>query len=88
MTALRFYSVSFKFRRLFPLSQYDLPTHGPGILPFPRQVPLPTSVTNGQSPSDELEDAGPPVDPSAGSLARKSMSVEQIALNPEVDYTK
>jgi len=79
---------SFKFRRLFPLSQYDLPTHGPGILPFPRHVPPPASATNEQPPGDGLQDAGPPVGPGTGSLERKSMSAEQIALNPEVDYTK
>src|ERR1700722_367967 len=29
---------SFKFHRLFPLSQYDLPTHNPNVLAFPRAV--------------------------------------------------
>ena len=86
----RAYSVSFKFRRLFPLSQYDLPTHGPGILPFPRHVPeAPPAPVIGERPSgDELKDASLPVSAGTGSWTQKSMSAEQVALNPEVDYTK
>ena len=82
----RAYSASFKFRRLFPLSQYDLPTHGPGVLPFPRYAPEapPASVINEQPSGNELKDPAT----SARSWTRKSMSAEQVALNPEVDYTK
>lgn len=79
---------SFKFRRLFPLSQYDLPTHGPGVLPFPGHVPPPASSINGQPRDCELSGSAQAVDPSTRSWTRKSMSAEQIALNPEVDYTK
>lgn len=83
-----FHIVSFKFRRLFPLSQYDLPTHGPGVLPFPRHVPPPASAINGQPPSDEPKDAVSTANSCTGFFTRRSMSAEQIALNPEVDYTK
>ncbi|KAF9653076.1 nagb/rpia/CoA transferase-like protein [Thelephora ganbajun] len=81
---------SFKFRRLFPLSQYDLPTHGPGVLPFPRHIPEapPAPLINGQPLVDEFKDAMFPVSISTGSWTQKSMSAEQVALNPEVDYTK
>ena len=90
MTIFRVYSVSFKFRRLFPLSQYDLPTHGPGVLPFPRHVPEapPVPAVDEQPSGGELKDAASPVGPGTGSWKRKSMSAEQVALNPEVDYTK
>jgi len=90
LAIFRVYSASFKFRRLFPLSQYDLPTHGPGVLPFPRHVPEapPAPVINGQPSGNELEDAASPGRTSPRSWARKAMSLEQVALNPEVDYTK
>jgi translation initiation factor eIF-2B subunit alpha len=90
LTIFRVYSISFKFRRLFPLSQYDLPTHGPGILPFPRHVPeAPLAPAINEQPSGgEPKDAVSPGSTGTGSWMRKSMSVEQVALNPEVDYTK
>ena len=90
LAIFRVYSVSFKFRRLFPLSQYDLPTHGPGVLPFPRHVPeAPLEPLINERPScDELKDATLPASTGTGSWTQKSMSAEQIALNPEVDYTK
>lgn len=90
LAIFRIYSVSFKFRRLFPLSQYDLPTHGPGVLPFPRHVPEapPVPVISGQPSGDEPKDAGLAAGTGTGSWTRKSMSAEQVALNPEVDYTK
>ena len=90
LTIFPVYSLSFKFRRLFPLSQYDLPTHGPGVLPFPRHVPEapPVPVINEQPSDNKLDDAVSPAGTDTGSWKRKSMSAEQVALNPEVDYTK
>ncbi|KAH7889721.1 nagb/rpia/CoA transferase-like protein [Phlebopus sp. FC_14] len=57
---------SYKFHRLFPLSQYDLPTHNPSILAFP----LTTANENVS------------IEPST------NMTHEQIACNPDVDYTR
>jgi len=81
---------SFKFRRLFPLSQYDLPTHGPGILPFPCHVPETplTPPIDGGSTCDEPQHASLSVSTGTGLWTQKRMSAEQVALNPEVDYTK
>ncbi|OJT15877.1 Translation initiation factor eIF-2B subunit alpha [Trametes pubescens] len=78
---------SFKFHRLFPLSQYDLPTHNPNILSFA----TPPSAEQGSAsasaaPAASTKDSGnlgrssPP--------AERAMTQEQIARNPGVDYTR
>ncbi|EIW60487.1 IF-2B-domain-containing protein [Trametes versicolor FP-101664 SS1] len=82
---------SFKFHRLFPLSQYDLPTHNPNILSF--ATPPSTAQSAGQgsasataAPVASTKDSGnlgrssPP--------AERAMTQEQIARNPGVDYTR
>ncbi|KIJ17384.1 hypothetical protein PAXINDRAFT_112327 [Paxillus involutus ATCC 200175] len=75
---------SYKFHRLFPLSQYDLPTHNPGILAFPltSASSSPNSLQN-KNPSIRTanENASPPEQ-------SRSMTHEQIACNPDVDYTR
>lgn len=79
---------SYKFHRLFPLSQYDLPTHNPGILSLPSLPQKPVSSgatslgasatgTNGKSSDGWLEKP-----------STKTMTAEQIARNPDVDYTR
>ncbi|KAF8559550.1 nagb/rpia/CoA transferase-like protein [Imleria badia] len=71
---------SYKFHRLFPLSQYDLPTHNPNILAFP----LPSSsAPQNNNPSIRTSDENklmhePP----------RTMTHEQIACHPDVDYTR
>lgn len=79
---------SYKFHRLFPLSQYDLPTHKPNILSFPltaTTTPHPTdsvSLDNQQVSTAEQN---------ASTLTHSQtryMTQEQIARNPDVDYTR
>ncbi|OBZ75740.1 Translation initiation factor eIF-2B subunit alpha [Grifola frondosa] len=87
-----FYAVaeSYKFHRLFPLSQYDLPTHNPGILAFPsspQQSPAGDNVLPpGTSSSPVAIADGTPAP--AGILSERTMTAEQIARNPFVDYTR
>ncbi|KAI0709099.1 nagb/rpia/CoA transferase-like protein [Earliella scabrosa] len=78
---------SYKFHRLFPLSQYDLPTHNPNILSFttpsgrsPGQEGVPSTAT-----SDATKSADADV---SSSRTERAMSQEQIAKNPGVDYTR
>ncbi|KZS89889.1 nagb/rpia/CoA transferase-like protein [Sistotremastrum niveocremeum HHB9708] len=91
---------SYKFHRLFPLSQYDLPTHTPNILSFPR-APASSSAPGLGSPSASytaaLAAAAPPPTPARGLSstnlghpppASASMTSDQLARNPEVDYTR
>ncbi|KAI0721685.1 nagb/rpia/CoA transferase-like protein [Cerioporus squamosus] len=80
---------SYKFHRLFPLSQYDLPTHNSNILSFP----TPTGQSAGQddAPSYATPDAttkGPVRPETSSSSTERAMSQEQIAKNPGVDYTR
>jgi len=77
---------SYKFLRLFPLSQYDLPTHNPHILSFPSHVPE-------THPSNFIPSSPRPAAPTrtystAGLFVSPSMNPEQIIKNPEVDYTR
>ncbi|KAF8921334.1 hypothetical protein CPB85DRAFT_1210285, partial [Mucidula mucida] len=84
---------SYKFHRLFPLSQYDLPTHNSKLLSF--SVPQgrahrnssakpPTTLPGsslGSSAAAGVKDSDPP--------ASIKISQEQIARNnPDVDYTR
>ncbi|RPD66042.1 nagb/rpia/CoA transferase-like protein [Lentinus tigrinus ALCF2SS1-7] len=80
---------SYKFHRLFPLSQYDLPTHNPNILSFP--TPTARSAGHGDAPSSAIPDAttkGPVYPETSSSSTERAMSQEQIAKNPGVDYTR
>jgi len=91
---------SYKFRRLFPLSQYDLPTHTPGILSFPQSTQLSDAeiIDTGPAPL-VLEDTSKlqpgsmdrlltPAFLPQTSFVQHTMTSEQIAKNPDVDYTR
>lgn len=73
----QFFFCSYKFHRLFPLSQYDLPTHNPALLA--PSLPLSSSAAGSvRSPTKKSD----PV------LSLK-ITQEQIAQNnPDVDYTR
>jgi len=60
------------------------------VLPFPRHVPeAPLApLMNEKRPGDELKDGSLAVSTDTGSWTQKRISAEQVALNPEVDYTK
>jgi translation initiation factor eIF-2B subunit alpha len=62
---------SYKFHRLFPLSQYDLPTHHSGILSF-------AHPTNWRASEPAQSTKASP---------QRTMSSEQMDRNPDVDYT-
>ncbi|KAK7693575.1 hypothetical protein QCA50_003144 [Cerrena zonata] len=82
---------SYKFHRLFPLSQYDLPTHNPSILSFP-SLPPRSSVTQptgaGVFPQLTKDEVNGTPSISSSSLKQRAMSSEQLAKNPDVDYTR
>ncbi|KAJ4487988.1 hypothetical protein J3R30DRAFT_3281197 [Lentinula aciculospora] len=73
---------SYKFHRMFPLSQYDLPSHNPGVLSFP-QTPSarahPASSGLSSESSSILSDNGSPIKITQEDIARN---------NPDVDYTR
>jgi translation initiation factor eIF-2B subunit alpha len=82
---------SYKFHRLFPLSQYDLPTHNPGILSFPRTTRSPsdlTALSPSHSVSQQHETTTNPKDSPSTVLMPLNMTPEQISRNPDVDYTR
>lgn len=75
---------SYKFHRLFPLSQYDLPSHNSKILAFPRPYlskppqSLDTSTESSSTSVDNQSDLIPP-----------RITQDQISQNnPDVDYTR
>ncbi|KAF8486487.1 nagb/rpia/CoA transferase-like protein [Gautieria morchelliformis] len=89
---------SYKFHRMFPLSQYDLPTHTDEILCFPVPTntrPLRPGLTLTKSSARNVINS-PPAAPSqsaagieyASTMTRSSLTEEQLKCNPEVDYTK
>lgn len=85
------YLCSYKFHRLFPLSQYDLPTHNPSILSFPRTVPSPSVLTAPLSSSVSHQPEKTVIKNSSSTsalLMPLSMTSEQISRNPDVDYTR
>lgn len=84
---------SYKFHRLFPLSQYDLPSHNPNIFAFAqplRPYPRGHTVQNSAS-SPDLPHAtrGNPDEGYIESLSAVEITQEKIRLNnPDVDYTR
>ncbi|KAH7871881.1 hypothetical protein F5879DRAFT_798874 [Lentinula edodes] len=73
---------SYKFHRMFPLSQYDLPSHNPGVLSFPQALSARARPASSGLPSE-----------SSSSFSSNSspikISQEDIARNnPDVDYTR
>ena len=94
---------SYKFHRLFPLSQYDLPTHTPETLTFPKPVVTSRRPNIGttarpsvisKTPEDKTIAPVPTPAPekkesAAGKrMPARTISEEDLALNPEVDYTR
>ncbi|TCD69721.1 translation initiation factor eIF-2B subunit alpha [Steccherinum ochraceum] len=80
---------SYKFHRLFPLSQYDLPTHNPSILSFrPPQVTAAPSSPSGVSPDHQNEAINGTSSATPAAPSSRTMSADQIACNPDVDYTR
>ncbi|KAI0646961.1 nagb/rpia/CoA transferase-like protein [Trametes meyenii] len=80
---------SYKFHRLFPLSQYDLPTHNPNILSF--TTPTPRSAGHDDASSSgapAVLPAGSANEGASSSRTERAMTQEQIAKNPGVDYTR
>ena len=79
---------SYKFHRLFPLSQYDLPTHNPNILSFP--TPTARSAGPDDAASSNTSDIvkQPTSSRTSSSSIERAMNQEQIAKNPGVDYTR
>ncbi|KAI0695898.1 hypothetical protein BC835DRAFT_1344410 [Cytidiella melzeri] len=84
---------SYKFHRLFPLSQYDLPTHTPTILSFPPLLGQSVAardtlsgVSIGAPAAPEQETLS--LEKASGVSAQRTMTSEQIAQNPDVDYTR
>ncbi|KAF9464671.1 hypothetical protein BDZ94DRAFT_1161508 [Collybia nuda] len=68
---------SYKFHRLFPLSQYDLPNHNSRIFSFPRP-PQPVHNTDMNTTEETPRGAEP-----------TTITQEQISQNnPDVDYTR
>ncbi|KAJ7155994.1 hypothetical protein C8R43DRAFT_998703 [Mycena crocata] len=69
---------SYKFHRLFPLSQYDLPSHNPRILSFPSPIER-----------DQSMEVASPKSRSVSGAISSSITQEDIARNnPDVDYTR
>ena len=75
---------SYKFHRLFPLSQYDLPSHNSKILAFPR----PYSSKPPQSLGTSTESSSTTID-NQSDLIHPRITQDQISQNnPDVDYTR
>lgn len=74
---------SYKFHRLFPLSQYDLPSHNPNILSF--SLPVRAARSASVSRPDDANSS-----PAIRSVrAPVGITQETIAQNnPAVDYTR
>ncbi|PFH54381.1 hypothetical protein AMATHDRAFT_72868 [Amanita thiersii Skay4041] len=88
---------SYKFHRLFPLSQYDLPSHKGRILSFPHigqllpstQVPRISRPTAQSSLLQTPQDVSNLTEPVPSSIITTKITQEQIAQNnPDVDYTR
>ncbi|KAI0273603.1 IF-2B-domain-containing protein [Gloeopeniophorella convolvens] len=87
---------SYKFHRLFPLSQYDLPTHNSKILSFsqpinstgPGQRRPPLSPTESQDGNEVADERAPGSARPFKAPSQWTMTPEQINTNPDVDYTR
>ncbi|KAL1743950.1 hypothetical protein HDZ31DRAFT_39765 [Schizophyllum fasciatum] len=72
---------SYKFHRLFPLSQYDLPTSKPHVLSFPPALqPVPPT----HAESAEASKASRASEPTNERITQEQISQS----NPDVDYTR
>ncbi|KAI0306601.1 IF-2B-domain-containing protein [Multifurca ochricompacta] len=87
---------SYKFHRLFPLSQYDLPTHNSGILSFPHpknphskeRMQISVQSTENCDPSTVSNDHTTMSAPLSTLSSQRTMTSEQMSRNPDVDYTR
>ena len=83
--------ISYKFHRLFPLSQYDLPSHNSKILSFPRPLLAERASSTNMSARDSTtsaHDLSTPTDEKPD-LVPPKITQEQISENnPDVDYTR
>ncbi|KAL0946929.1 hypothetical protein HGRIS_013089 [Hohenbuehelia grisea] len=82
---------SFKFHRLFPLSQYDLPSHKPDILSFrhPKWRQSRTGLSEQPNKADSQTAGSPALGRGAQTTAPTSITQEEIfQCNPDVDYTR
>lgn len=74
---------SYKFHRLFPLSQYDLPNHNSRIFSFPHPAPSTASISRNPSAvtlQNPMEKSSKPP---------TTITQEHISQNnPDVDYTR
>jgi translation initiation factor eIF-2B subunit alpha len=79
---------SYKFHRLFPLSQYDLPSHNSKILSFPRPL-LADRINATTHDSTSSTDRSPLPTSDKPDLVPPRITQEQISQNnPDVDYTR
>ncbi|TRM59365.1 hypothetical protein BD626DRAFT_508106 [Schizophyllum amplum] len=72
---------SYKFHRLFPLSQYDLPTSKPHVLSF---LPAPQSAPPTHAEGEEATKASRASKPTYEPITQEQISQS----NPDVDYTR
>ncbi|KAF9519976.1 hypothetical protein BS47DRAFT_1370529 [Hydnum rufescens UP504] len=90
---------SYKFLRSFPLSQYDLPSHSPNVLRVPTQHASKSSTSASRNSTSSIKSARSsnrchPMgsrtmgNKSSASYIPLTMTVDQLANNPEVDYTR
>ncbi|KAF8636697.1 hypothetical protein AX17_003502 [Amanita inopinata Kibby_2008] len=87
---------SYKFHRLFPLSQYDFPSHNSRIFSFSRPLePLQAlSLSRTSDPTFETVHGTPlaqsgKIGPNLDSVTSAKFTQEQISQNnPDVDYTR
>lgn len=83
---------SYKFHRLFPLSQYDLPSHNSKILSFTQALqpdPSEAMIQHSTQPVPADENQGKPRDSISGADLPPKITQEQICQNnPDVDYTR
>ncbi|KAG8893102.1 translation initiation factor eIF-2B subunit alpha, partial [Tulasnella sp. 408] len=85
---------SYKFLRFFPLSQYDLPIDNSSLLTLPSQKPSAPrhslTLASPMTPRAVQSQSGgiPSFFGNSSRDAVPEMSQEQIAKNPEVDYTR
>ncbi|KAG8903784.1 translation initiation factor eIF-2B subunit alpha [Tulasnella sp. 417] len=85
---------SYKFLRFFPLSQYDLPIDNSSLLTLPSQKPTAPrhslTLASPMTPRAVQSQSGGPASFFGNNSkdAVPEMSQEQIAKNPEVDYTR
>lgn len=83
---LTFPLCSYKFHRMFPLSQYDLPTHTDAILSF--SIPANAKSLRPSPTQAKLSAHTVPRSAALPQSAAAALTEEQLKRNPEVDYTK